>query len=482
MKFEKGKLTRRQLIQSFGALAFVLTPVARSMGYVAGGAFSEAPRFVMFFKGPSYHSPSVRPTSITQLGSTPLAALAPFQDDLIVFRNMSIHSGSPKTDGYKEEHAGGLIGCTTGNSYHYYESDSYMAYTDHQSFDVMLGDAYQARTSSDVSKLPFSRLHLGAGAHSDCDSCGLGQRYISFTNRAAGNTQYYSNAIDPVQDVGQVYAMMMERIQLVCSKDSNQPMTDNSKLREALLRRKSLLDFRMDDITRAQNALGMDSEHAQKFEGLLDGWRETENSVNAQLAALEDGGGPVSTQACPTAGNFTGNGNNKKDLDDLSPVCDSMIDLIKLAFEWDLTRVVSLTLSGASSGQRWSSEGITSAHHSMEHNNNVAGINKMGTYTSEKFARLLAGLKDINDGEGKTALQNSAVMLGMECWSDSSNGHYLNNIPFVVAGQAGGAFETGRIIDAGGRNNNDIFISIQQAAGIESNTFGLASLCKGPII
>src|SRR5690606_29293031 len=146
---------------------------------------------------------------------------------------------------------------------------------------------------------------------------------------------------EPVQDVGQVYAMMMERIALVCSQDSNQPVADNSKLREALLRRKSLLDFRKDDITRAQTALGMDSEHAQKFEGLLEGWRETERSVNAQLAALEDGGGPVSSQICPTAGKFTGNGNNKKDLDDLSPVCDGMIDLIKLAFEWDLTRVVS---------------------------------------------------------------------------------------------------------------------------------------------
>ena len=29
---------------------------------------------------------------------------------------MNIHGGSPKTDGYKEEHAAGLIGCTTGNS------------------------------------------------------------------------------------------------------------------------------------------------------------------------------------------------------------------------------------------------------------------------------------------------------------------------------------------------------------------------------
>ena len=48
---KKKGLTRRDLIKCFGALAFVLTPVARAMGYVAGGTFTGAPRFVMFFKG-----------------------------------------------------------------------------------------------------------------------------------------------------------------------------------------------------------------------------------------------------------------------------------------------------------------------------------------------------------------------------------------------------------------------------------------------
>ena len=51
---------------------------------------------------------------------------------------------------------------------------------------------------------------------------------------------------------------------------------------------------------------------------------------------------------------------------------------------------------------------------------------------------LLAALKSIDDGGGQTALYNSSVMLGMECWSDSSNGHYLKNIPFMFAGQGGG--------------------------------------------
>ena len=97
---------------------------------------------------------------------------------------MSIHGGSPKTDGYQEEHAAGLIGCTTGNSYHYSKNDSYYAYTDFESIDIAIANHYKATPAT--ATLPFSSLHIGAGAHSDADNVGLGQRYISWRARQAG--------------------------------------------------------------------------------------------------------------------------------------------------------------------------------------------------------------------------------------------------------------------------------------------------------
>jgi hypothetical protein len=178
----------------------------------------------------------------------------------------------------------------------------------------------------------------------------------------------------------------------------------------------------------------------------------------------------------------TGNGTKVLNCDQLSPVHDQMISLIKLAFQWDLTRVVAYTLSGASSGQSMPSRGITQAHHTLEHSGNIPGLFTMGTFYAEKFAELLAALKGIDDGQGQSALYNSSVILGMECWSNSSSGHYLTNIPFILAGQGGGKFQTGRIVDAAQRNNNDLLISVQNAAGIDSSVFGLASLCKGPIV
>ena len=438
-----------------------------------------APRFVLFFKGPSFHSPTVTPTtSITSLPA-PLASLAPHAQDLILFTGMSIHGGSPKTDGYQEEHAAGLIGCSTGNSYHYSKNDSYYAYTDNESIDITIANHYQ--TVPALAALPFASIHLGAGAQSDADNVGLGQRYISYRQRMAGDTQY-GNAIEPIQDAGQVYDMLMERINVICSKDSNQPGTDTTQLRAALLRKKSLIDFRLADIADAKRVLAMDALHAQKLDGLVDGWREVEKATDAEIAGLGSGMPGTGTMACPVSTRPTGNGQNKNNCDQLSPVADQMIELIKLAFAWDLTRVVAFTLSGASSGHRWPTQGVNNAHHTLEHSNDVVGQNIMATYFAGKFAQLLVALKSIDDGGGKTALFNSSVMLGMECWSDSSNGHYLKNIPFMFAGQGAGAFQTGRVVAAGGRNNNDLLISIQNASGIASNVYGLASLCKGPII
>ena len=471
-------LTRRELIKRFGMLAFLLTPVARAMGQLAGASsFSGAPRFVMFFKGGSFHPGSTNPASLDDLSGTPIAPLQPHAGDLLLFRGMRIHGGRPRTDGYQEEHAAGLIGCVTGHSYHYSSNDAYYAYTDHESIDITIANHYQSIDA--LSALPFPSLHIGAGAHSDADNVGLGQRYISYRQRMAGDS-LYGNAIEPGQDAGQVYDTLMQRVNLICGQESNQPASDDQALRAALARRQSLLDFRLQDIDDAKRVLGVDSEHARKLDGLVEGWREVERGLEAEVAALD--GGPVASAPCPDGTRPTGDGEGRQSLDDLSPVHDQMNAMIKLAFEWDLTRVVAYTLSGASSGQRWPSQGVNRAHHSLEHSNDVAGLNTMGRYYAEKFAGLLSSLKEIDDGDGQTALHNSAIILGMECWSDSSNGHYLDDIPFILAGQGAGAFETGRIVDAGGRSNNDLLISVQQACGIESDVYGLPDLCNGPIV
>ena len=55
-------------------------------------------------------------------------------------------------------------------------------------------------------------------------------------------------------------------------------------------------------------------------------------------------------------------------------------------------------------------------------------------------------------------------------------------MPHHALAHAQGRFKTGRIVEAKGRNNNDLHVSCLNAAGVDTKTFGLASLCQGPII
>ena len=474
----KDLISRRELIKQFGIAAFLIHPVLRSMSLAASPSFTQGPRFVMFFKGGAFNPARTNPAALTDLSGTPIASLQAHAKDIILFKNMNIHGGSPKSSSYQEEHGAGLMGCVTGNSYKYSKNDSYYAYTDFESIDMRIARHYKSHP--ELSKLPISSLHLGAGAHSDADNVGLGQRYISYRARVAGDTQY-GNAIEPIQNSGQVYDSLMQRINLICSASSNQPTADTAKLLSALRRKQSVLDLKIKDVNAAKSMFGMDTEHSRKLDALLEQWRQAEKLTADQMTAASSGGS-TSSKSCPVLARPSGDGANKSNLDQIAPVHDQMISMIQLAFQWDLTRVVAFTLSGASCGQTLPSRGVTSAHHTLEHSNNVESLVKIDSYYAEKFGALMTALKGVDDGNGQTALYNSSMVLGMECWSNSASGHFLTNVPFVFAGQGGGRFSTGQIVNAANRNNNDLLISCQNAAGITDTTFGLASLCKGPII
>ena len=384
-----SQLTRRDLVKSFGLSALLLHPVLRSMAYAAETPFDRAPRYVMFFKGGSYYPSRTNPSALTNLAGTPIAPLQPHASDLILFKNMNIHGGSPKSEGYKEEHAAGVYGCTTGNTYKYYKNDAYFAYTDNESIDVRIANHYQSR--ADLKDVPLKSLHVGGGAHSDADQVGIGNRFISFRNREAGDTRY-GNAIEPIQDAGQVYDMLMRAAASSCAPHSNQAQGDAAKMTAALARRASVVDFILADIKDAKRQFGMDTEHARKLDGLLENWSQSEKSARQMAQGPKinaSAKGAAKAPQCLASGRPNGVGANMKNLDLLSPVHDQMIAMIKFAFETDLTRVAAFTLSGGSSGQTWPSRGVHTAHHTLEHNGDVESLVKIDTYYSEKFAALL---------------------------------------------------------------------------------------------
>src|SRR5262249_28027655 len=66
-------------------------------------------------------------------------------------------------------------------------------------------------------------------------------------------------------------------------------------------------------------------------------------------------------------------------------------------------------------------------------------------YYAQKFANLVGMLDGINEGDGTTALDNTATVWFQEL--SDGNAHNLNNLPILQAGSAGGYFKTGWTIN-----------------------------------
>jgi hypothetical protein len=91
-----------------------------------------------------------------------------------------------------------------------------------------------------------------------------------------------------------------------------------------------------------------------------------------------------------------------------------------------------------------------------------------------QFAYLIDQLKQRPEGEG-TMLDHTLCVLCTEVCDGNTHAH--DNIPFVLAGRAGGLVSTGRLLDYGYRRHSDLLTSIAHAMGDPISCYGDA--CGG---
>jgi hypothetical protein len=124
-----------------------------------------------------------------------------------------------------------------------------------------------------------------------------------------------------------------------------------------------------------------------------------------------------------------------------------MFDLQVLAFQCDLTRVITLMLGHEHSGMTYPQIGVPDAHHPISHHqqepDKVAKVAKINAYHMQTFAKLLAKLQATADGDG-TLLDHVTMMYG--AGMADSNSHSPIDIPLILAGGGGGQLKGGRHI------------------------------------
>jgi hypothetical protein len=124
-----------------------------------------------------------------------------------------------------------------------------------------------------------------------------------------------------------------------------------------------------------------------------------------------------------------------------------MFDLQVLAYQCDLTRVITLMVGHEHSGMTYPQIGVPDAHHPISHHQQepekVAKVAKVNAYHVQMFAKYLEKLQATPDGDG-TLLDHMTMMYG--AGMADSNSHSPIDIPLILAGGGAGNLKGGRHI------------------------------------
>lgn len=124
-----------------------------------------------------------------------------------------------------------------------------------------------------------------------------------------------------------------------------------------------------------------------------------------------------------------------------------MYDLQVLAFQTDLTRVITFMTGREFGGRTYREIGIPDGHHGLTHHqyklDKIASVIKINIYQAQHFAYFLERLRATPDGDG--SLLDHMVILYGSSLSDG-NLHLHNNLPILLVGGAAGQLQGGRHI------------------------------------
>jgi hypothetical protein len=197
-----------------------------------------------------------------------------------------------------------------------------------------------------------------------------------------------------------------------------------ARRRADLKRKGSILDWMSEDMARLQRELGAgDRTRVSQY---VDSVREVERRIE-RAEAHTDGSEQLE---------LTRPASLPAEWEDHVKL---MFDLQVLAFQADLTRVITFQMAREASTRTYPNIGVPEPHHPISHHTNDAEkllkLAKINAYHVALFSYFLDRLKATREGDG-SLLDNSVVVLGSGMGNPDIHDHA--NLPIVVAGGAAG--------------------------------------------
>jgi hypothetical protein len=202
--------------------------------------------------------------------------------------------------------------------------------------------------------------------------------------------------------------------------------------REARMRQhKSILDSVTDKLAHLKRELGPQDQN--KVNEYTDAIRDVERRIQK---AEEQRDVPLPAMEAPQG---------------VPPVFEDhlalMLDLQLLAFQADLTRVISFMIGKEQSARPYPQIGVPEAHHPLSHHDNVPALiehmSKINCYHAELFSKYVAKLRATPDGDG-SLLDHMMILYGAGI--SNSQRHAGDNLPIMLIGGGTGTLKGGRHI------------------------------------
>ncbi len=410
----RNRISRRTMLKGLGtALALPMLDIMKPLASTAAAAeATTGPRRAAFFYVPNgIHMPGWTPESTGALGSLPevLTSLQPVKDKLLVLSGLTLDKARANGDG-AGDHARAMAAFLTGQQ----PRKTHGA-------DIRAGisaDQWMAKGVGQYTRLPSLELGIEPGRQAGACDSGYSCAYQSNLSWRSDTTPN-AKEVDPAQVFDRLFGSNNDR-ELAASRARREQYQE------------SILDFVMEDARQLQKNLGRGDQ--QKLDEYLTSVRELEQRIERIRNDRDRKPVPKPDLARPDG-----------IPEELAEHIRLMCDLLVLAFQTDLTRIATFPFANEGSNRPYPFIGVRDGHHDLSHHGNndekQAKIAKINRFHMEQFGYLVHKLDSIPEGQG-TLLDSCMLVYGSG--NADGNRHEHHNLPILVAGSGGNAFETGR--------------------------------------
>jgi hypothetical protein len=222
---------------------------------------------------------------------------------------------------------------------------------------------------------------------------------------------------------------------------------------------RSILDSVSEDFARLARTLGpTDRTH-------IDAYLEAVREVERRIAAVENLGVDAGLPALERPRGIPERFDEHVKL---------MYELQWLAFQADMTRVVTFMLGRELNFRTYPEIGINEGHHGLSHHGDrpeqIEKLARLNTYQTELFAGFLDKLKTTPEGDGNL-LDHSLFLYGASLSNPNLHAHY--DLPLALVGGAGGQLEGNRHLRFPAETPmTNLLLAMLDKAGVPTDSLG----------